>query len=475
MKAGSIAKKAAAAALIFSAAATAGAEEQPPPTLPPAVAALMKKHKIPQSRAAIVVHRVGGSAPLVFHRALQADNPASVIKLPLTFAALDLLGADYQWKTSVAYRGKMEGGELHGDLILRGGGDPYLTLDRFLVLLSDLRGRGLRSIHGKVIVDDSLFSLPPHDSGAFDGASNKPYNAAASAMAVNFNAQRIIIAPQGKTIHAYLEPPNDNFVLKNQMRDGRGRCSNWRGRLREIYRGDSLRTTLSLKGIFPARCGQQSFHASALTHAANAAGVFGALWRRMGGEWSGEWQTGVMPPDAKVIAEIKSPPLADIARAMNKHSNNVIARNLFISLDEESPKTVAGGRKAFSQWMREQGIGGDFFADNGSGLSRDSHLSAGQLFLLMQKMHAHPLRAEMVSSLPVLGVDGTTKKRLRKSAKEGGHLKTGSLNGVTNIAGFVRGEDGEDIIFICFIEKQSSRRAKRFQDALMLLAHRGKL
>ena len=64
---------------------------------------------------------------------------------------------------------------------------------------------------------------------------------------------------------------------------------------------------------------------------------------------------------------------------------------------------------------------------------------------------------------------------MRKSAKEGGHLKTGSLNGVTNIAGFVRGEDGEDIIFICFIEKQSSRRAKRFQDALMLLARRGKL
>ena len=211
-----------------------------------------------------------------------------------------------------------------------------------------------------------------------------------------------------------------------------------------------------------------------ISHAANVAGIFGELWRRLGGVWNGQWRKGITPPKATKLAIFESPSLSDVIRAMNKHSNNVIARNLFISLDDaKTAQTVEGGRNVFNQWMRLQGVEGDFFVENGSGLSRKGRMSAGQLAQLMNNLWQHPMRAEIISSLPVLGVDGTLSKRLRKNDKGQGHLKTGSLDGVKNIAGFIRDQQGRDFIFICLTERQSGWRAKRFQDALIALVRRG--
>ncbi|MGU9951556.1 MAG: D-alanyl-D-alanine carboxypeptidase/D-alanyl-D-alanine-endopeptidase [Gammaproteobacteria bacterium WSBS_2016_MAG_OTU1] len=450
----------------------------PPATaaLPPEIRALMKKHKISPNRAAIVVHRIGDKLPLVSHRADKIHNPASITKLPLSFAAIDILGAVHEWQTTFSYDGKLKNGVLDGDLIITGSGDPYITTDRFLFFVNDLRSRGIHTIKGDLIIDDSRFALQPHVDKAFDGATNKPYNVGGGALAVNFKAQRVIISPRpDNTLHAYTDPPNDNFIIKNQLKNGKGRCSSWRRGIRELYRGDEYSMTLTLARRFPARCGEQSFHIAApISHAANVAGIFSALWRRLGGVWEGQWGISSAPPKAKKIATFKSPPLIDIIRSMNKYSNNVIARNLFISLDDsKTAQTVEGGRNVFSQWMRLQGVEGDFFVENGSGLSRDGRVSAGQLAQLMNNLWQHPLRAEIISSLPVLGIDGTLRKRLRKNDKGQGHLKTGSLDGVKNIAGFIRDKEGRDLIFICLIERQSGGRAKNFQDALIARMRRG--
>lgn len=440
-------------------------------SLPPEVRALMKKHKVTPERVGVVIHRIGEAAPLVSHQPAKRFNPASVMKLPLSFAAFDLLGPRHTWKTVVAHAGVIKNGVLDGDLYLLGGGDPYLTADRFLLLMNDLRSRGLRVINGDLIIDDTHFMLPPHDPKAFDGAPHKPYNAGGSALAINFQAHRIVIVPQPGAIHVYSEPPNDNLVIDNQLRVGKTRCRNWRGRISERYRGGDNRMTLTLKGRYAQRCGEQDFRVSLLNPGAYAAGVFGALWRRLGGEWNGTWRRGTKPPTAVVTAVYESPPLTRIVVAMNKFSNNVMARNIFVSLAKKNgkpPYSPAAARAVFDRWLREQGVQGEFFIDNGSGLSRQSKMSAGQLGLVLQNLWAHPLRAEVLASLPILGADGTLRKRLSKNgAALQGHLKTGSLDGVKAIAGFIRDRKQRDIVFVCFTEKQYSGRAKRFQDALI--------
>ena len=227
--------------------------------------------------------------------------------------------------------------------------------------------------------------------------------------------------------------------------------------------------TLVLRGRYSPRCGGQSFYTSALDGAANAAGIFSAVWRRMGGGWKGEWKSAPRPEGAVDIAVFESPPLAQIAAAMNKFSNNVIARNMFLSLPMgaggEPPHTLESAREVFSGWMRGQGIGGNFYADNGSGLSRGGRMSAAQLAALMENILPHPMRAEISASLPILGIDGTLRRRLRSAAGEG-RLKTGSLRGIKNIAGFIRDAAGRDVVFVCMLEK-SGFRAKGFQDALI--------
>ena len=435
--------------------------------MPPEVRELMRKNGINPARAGVVILRAGEDAPLLSHQADKLFNPASLAKLPLAFAAFDILGPTHRWKTTFARDGKIVDGVLRGDLIVAGGGDPYLTAERFLLQINDLRSRGVREFTGDLVIDDSLFSVS-HDAGAFDGAARKPYNAGAGALAVNFNAHKVVFSPQEGGIRAYTEPPNAHFVIDNQVRAGRTRCRNWRGRISERYRGDENKMTLVLRGKYSPRCGEQAFYTTAISHAANAAGVFGAMWRRMGGEWSGEWRRAPSPPNAEEVSVFESPPLFFIVAAMNKFSNNIIARNLFLSLaipDGTPPHSPEAARAVFDEWMRKQGVQGDFFVDNGSGLSRKGRMSAGQTALLLERILAHPLRAEIIASLPILGVDGTLRKRLQKTARARGHLKTGSLNGVKNIAGFLRDEAGRDIIFVCMIEK--SARARRFQDAMI--------
>ncbi len=435
--------------------------------LPPEVRALMKKHRIQPARAGIIIKRADGKT-LALHQPDKIFNPASLIKLPLVFAAFDILGPAHKWRTVFSRAGEIKDGVLNGDLIISGGGDPYITTERFLFFVNDLRARGIHTIAGDLIIDETLFALPPHAPGDFDGAARKPYNAGGGAMVVNFNAQRVAFLPQKGRVHIYTEPPNDNFTVENRVRPGKIRCRNWRGRIGERYRGGEGRITLTLRGKYSPRCGEQFFYTSVLDGAANAAGVFSAVWRRMGGVWEGSWKSAPRPKNAKDIAVFESPPLAWIAAAMNKFSNNVIARNMFISLSMRGgapPYTLESAREVFSEWMRGQNIGGGFYADNGSGLSRKGRMSAAHFAALMENMRAHPFRAEIAASLPILGVDGTLRKRLRAAAGEG-RLKTGSLRDVKNIAGFLRDAAGRDIIFVCLLEK-SGARAKRFQDALI--------
>jgi D-alanyl-D-alanine carboxypeptidase/D-alanyl-D-alanine-endopeptidase (penicillin-binding protein 4) len=305
-------------------------------------------------------------------------------------------------------------------------------------------------------------------------------------MAVNFRASEILLAPSasgGVTVRQ--TPPSDGLRLENRLRLDTRRCGNYRGRVRErwseesINGGDAARAVLTLSGSYSRRCGERGWRLAApLSHPRYVAGVFAAMWRRLGGEFGGEWRVGKTPPNAPHIAEFESPPLADILRGMNKFSNNFMARQIFLSLPAaaggEPPHTIAAARAAVHSWLQTRKLIADgksasdsesFFIDNGSGLSRRARMTPDLMAAALANAWAHPWRAEFLASLPLAGLDGTMKKRFRNGDLAGrARFKTGSLNNVKALAGVVRDAAGRDWIVVCFVNWRGAWKAKRFQD-----------
>ncbi len=151
-------------------------------------------------------------------------SPASIIKLVTTFAALDLLGPAHSWRTEAYLGGFLEGDRLEGDLILKGGGDPYLTTERFWTLLRGLRANGLRHIEGDLVIDNSYFETGPEDPGAFDGQPWRTYNVTPDALLVNLKAVRFRIwrPAAGAPPRVTTDPVIENLSVDNRVGTGKG-------------------------------------------------------------------------------------------------------------------------------------------------------------------------------------------------------------------------------------------------------------
>ena len=152
-------------------------------------------------------------------------NPASVIKLVTTFVALDTRPT-YRWHTGVFADGPVERGTLRGDLILKGGGDPYLVTERLWLLQREVRLKGIQHIDGDLVVDNSYFAREEHDPGAFDGQPYRAYNTLPDALLVNFQTVNFLFRPdpvRGRSRSSRSRPAN--LDIRNNMRLFRGGCA----------------------------------------------------------------------------------------------------------------------------------------------------------------------------------------------------------------------------------------------------------
>jgi len=426
--------------------------------------------------------------PLVSLNAARPMNPASTMKLLTTYAALDMLGPAYTWKTEVYLDGELKDGVLHGDLVLKGYGDPKLTLEQFWLWLRELRARGLREIRGDLVLDRSFFDLPPHDPAAFDNDPMRAYNVGPDALLLNFNTLRLRYLPDGNGMRIISEPPLDGVKLDNRLapqsarKASRSNCDNWDDNILVQPDGDSV----VLQGGYPGECGEREQNLSVMPHTRYVEAVFRALWQELGGTLKGKQREGIAGGNAQLFSTHYSEPLSAIIRDINKFSNNVMARQLFLTLGattitsypvagEGAKERVAAstdiGRstRAMQDWLKKQQL--DFpelVLENGAGLSRNERISAAHLAQLLQHAAAHPLSAEFEASLPILGVDGSVKKRLRESAAAShAHLKTGTLEGVKTLAGYVRTQGGKEWVVVFFINHPNAKYGQAAQDALV--------
>ncbi len=457
-------------------------------SLPATVTQKLKEAHIPQSGIAVVVREAGKHAPLISINAQRPMSPASTMKLLTTFAALDLLGPAYTWKTEAYIDGDLKDGVLNGNLILKGYGDPKFTIEQFWLWLGELRARGLREIRGDLILDRSYFDLPPYNPGDFDADPMRAYNVGPDALLINFNTLRLRYMPDGAGLKVVTEPPLDGMTLDNQLtpNDSKVNCDNWDDSFLVQPKGDSV----VLQGDYPMGCGEREQNLSVMPHTRYVGALFSAVWKELGGTLQGTEREGLVGSNARLFSVHRSEPLSAIIRDINKFSNNVMARQLFLtlgqagpSLNEPTASTAEDANESFNAqplsierslfvmqtWLARNRL--DFkevVLENGAGLSRKERISAAHMAQLLQHAFDDPLSAELQSSLPILGVDGSVKRRLKDSpAASHAHLKTGTLEGVKTIAGYVKSQSGKEWIVVFFINHPYAKAGQSAQDALI--------
>jgi D-alanyl-D-alanine carboxypeptidase/D-alanyl-D-alanine-endopeptidase (penicillin-binding protein 4) len=439
--------------------------------LPAAFTAALKQAGIPLDHVAVVVQPLDAAAPVLSHNAEAALNPASVMKLVTSFAALNQLGPGYAWTTDVWAAGTIADGVLNGDLVIKGHGDPTLTLERMWLLQRELRARGVRHIRGNLVLDLSHFEVPAIDPGAFDGEPLAPYNAAPGALVANFNAMTLRLKPEGGQVLIVpdIALPGVTLTSRLVLADG-AECNGWKGALTPAF-ADPERLELVVTGRYARGCGEQAWTLNLFEPAANFDLIFRGLWAESGGTLSGATKAGVAPPSEPLL-QFASEPLTEALIRLNKYSNNLMTRNLFLTLGAErygAPATLEKGAHAVRDALALRGIPTrKLVLENGAGLSRVERISADALNQVLQAAYRSPLFAEFQSALPIVASHGTLKRRFNGSVLSGNaHLKTGSLRDVSALAGYVYTAGGQRVGFVMLVNHGNARRSEAAQRALL--------
>lgn len=458
--------------------------------LPPELARALQRSGLPVSAfSALVVPVAPEGAERLRFRADVAVNPASVMKLVTTYAAIDLLGPDYTWRTRFYTDGPASGGALRGNLYIRGDGDPKLVLERLQEAFLALQAKGVQVVLGDIVLDQSAFDLPPRDPGAFDGEALRPYNASPDALLVNFKSVILKFQPDeaAGVARVLSEPPLAGLAVDATVPLGKGGCGDWRGALQARFdSADAIR----FEGRYPRSCGERTWPVAYQDPASYAARAIEGLWRAGGGALTGRVRSGTTPAGATLLHEAQSLPLADIITDVNQWSNNVMAQQVFLTLGRLSPARLDGmiaarapltpvrtgrferSREVIARWWQTTfGIRpSPPVLDNGAGLSREERITPESLALLLRHAARHPNGERFVQSLSVAGVNGTAARYARapdSPARGNAWLKTGTLRDVVGIAGYVNALNGTRYAVIGFVNHPDAPAGRPVLEALV--------
>jgi serine-type D-Ala-D-Ala carboxypeptidase/endopeptidase (penicillin-binding protein 4) len=444
--------------------------------LPFNVQEALNKAQLPAESVAIVVQPLDGGAPIISHNAAKAMNPASVMKLVTTYAALEALTPAYRWKTEVYRNGTLNQGVLDGDLIIKGYGDPALNVAEFWRLLQQVQQQGIRQIKGNLVLDLSVYAPEVSQRPVLDDEPWRAYNANPSALLLNGRntSFRFAVANTGNKpavqISQEFELPQIRVI--NTMQPRKGVCNDWRGDLRYSITPQVDGVTVAFSGTLPDQCDERYLELSVLSDTQYVFFSFKKLWAQLGGQFNGQLVLAPATDANTLVTTWLSPPLDSVVRDINKWSNNVMARQLMLTIALEAgftPADEAGAALALKQVLRQRGLQfPELVVENGSGLSRIERISAEHLAQLLVTAWQRPVMPVLMASMPILGLDGTTKKRLADSNSQGmAYLKTGSLEGVSSIAGYVQDMVGKRYVLVVIANHARASAVRAVQDTLL--------
>lgn len=446
----------------------------------PVMAGLQRAH-VPLSSISVVIEKVGDRTPIVALNAGKPMMPASTMKLVTTYSGLSILGPDYRWRTSAYTDGTLDGnGVLHGNLYIQGTGDPKLVPEELIDLVQKIHKAGITGIDGALVLDKRYFDTSTRDLPPFDDDATAPYNVGPDPLLYAFKSLSFTLTPSTDgSVAIDVLPALAQLQIDNQLQAVNGPCRGGAASVSpSVTPQPDGKVVASFTGDYSVRCGPRTINVAVLDHSAFFAGGFLALWQQTGGTFSGATREGPVPTGARLIATHQGPMLSDIVRDINKFSNNTMARNLYLTIgatEEKPPATSAKSARAIEAFLRRDAINIEYLMlDNGSGLSRDEHITALALADLLQRANASPVAQVFVESLPIAGVDGTMRNRLTNQGAGGNaHIKTGTLRDVRAIAGYVASADGNSYVVVSLINDPHSEAARSAHDALLEWVYQG--
>jgi len=419
-----------------------GAFAAAPSALPAPIEEALAKHHLSRQAVSIVVRDAHSGESLLEFNPTTPRSPASTMKVLTTVAALDALGPNYHWHTRAYATAPIVDGRLAGDLVIQGGGDPFMSAERWWSFARALRSAGLSRIEGDLVLDRSLYALAHTDPEEFDGQGSRTYNVVPDALLVNLQAAEFHLIPGATDVQIVVDPHPTTLEIANGIEMLEGACRADTASV-SITPDAANPRRLMLQGHVAAGCKGMTLRRAILDPPAYAFGTFVDFWRGLGGEFSGTLRLDALPREATLIADYPSLSLGETVRLVNKYSSNVMARMFLLTLGLERhgpPASERSGQEAVSEWLASRGLRfPELVMDNGSGLSRISRISADSLERVLRLAHHHAYFPEFAASLPLGGQDGTLEHRFRDLAAEGRvRLKTGHLNDVAAVAGWVR-------------------------------------
>ena len=436
--------------------------------LPPKVDQALRQAAIPRDALSVVVIPLGAGTPKTARLLHQADvsrNPASLMKLVTTSAALDLLGPAFTWRTPVAVDGVVRDGVLQGHVYFRGQGDPKIGVEQVWLLLRRLQGMGIQKIQGDIILDRTAFEVPPQDPGGFDGEPLRPYNASPDALLLGYKSFLLHFVPDAanKVARVHVEPPLAGMLVQASVPLSNADCSDYRASLKADFQ-NPLR--ISFAGAYPLACADKVWPVAYADPPQFAPRTIHGMWLQLGGQLSGTVREGAMPPHLKPLWSHESPSLAEVVRDINKFSNNVMADQLFLTLglNQRGLGNAVNTKAVVDAWWRERFGQEPPFMDKGSGLSREARITPQALAGLLQWVWLQPFMPELMASLPLTVVDGTLK---RSKSTASAHLKTGSLRDVMGVAGYVDAAQGQRYVLVVIVNHANAHQARPVIDALI--------
>ena len=469
--------------------------------LPAAARDAMQRARIAESALSVLVQEAGSGRTLLASNERVAVNPASLMKLLTTYAALDSLGPAWSWATPVYFGGPLRDGVLEGPLVIKGAGDPKLVIERLWLLLRRVQQLGVTEIRGDIVLDRSAFAAADGAATDFDGDATRPYNVLPDPLLLNFKSviYSFVPDPARGVARVMAEPDLGPGRAERTVPLNAGPCDDWRGALKAVAGDKGYR----FAGSYPQACGEQTWPLADPNPATYNARFIETIWRELGGRLSGVVRDGPVPAGARLAFEYRSPPLAETVRDINKFSNNVMAQQLALSLalhragtapqrggvgsgvgsgvsagvgagvgsvvgsGVSAGVTAEAARDTLRRWVAER-LGeppAEIVIDSGSGLSRQNRVTAAWLGVLLQHAYSSPVMPELMSSLPVTGLDGTLRRS--RAAPGRAHLKTGSLREVAGVAGYVLADSGQRYVLVAIVNHANAAQARPAIDELV--------
>jgi D-alanyl-D-alanine carboxypeptidase/D-alanyl-D-alanine-endopeptidase (penicillin-binding protein 4) len=436
--------------------------------LPDPVVQVLRTTGIADDAVSVLVLR--DNQTVLAHLADRPMQPASTMKLVSTLVGLETLGPVFRSRTELRTTGELEGETLKGDLVLRGGADVDLSGEALENMLRSLRYQGIRKIQGHLVIDRQLFNPARTDLGAapFDESPEAYYNVIPDAAMVNKNMLQLEMRSTGSRLQLHMQPELQGVTISHDMKLVDANCENWESgwKLPEAVPQENGGIKVMLHGTFPKNC-NQSYSINVVDRQEYVDRLFRATWKRLGGTISDTTIEGATPPGSRQLAAHLSRTLPEIVRDTNKPSDNLLARLIFLSLGALEADPALGSRPqagaaettlsrsdaAVRNWMRAHGIDDTgLVLENGSGLSRLERITPIQMGgLLLAGLHS-PWAPEFQSSMPIVAVDGTMRRRLHGSPAAGrARMKTGTLSNVVALAGYVPDASGKPLVVVAMV------------------------